>query len=281
MAEHPLSEVFGYPYDDFRDVAKQHRQEKLCPYNNIVKYCTKDRKADPLGVCSMDEGVGPIIICPTRFKESWRIIDDAKPFLLPYANKVDFVTEPTLKDAGGNTVGKIDIVLVEHDKSGKVLDFAPLEVQSVYITGNIRNPFAYYLEDPHKRHDHPWEGDNYPRPDWLSSVKRLIHQITAKGTIIINAWGKKIGIAIQHQFFESFPLFSTIPEVSNDEADCAWFLYDLTWDSQTSLYGLQLERIIYFRFEDFLNTFASTEAGDIQDFTSILEKKLSRKIQKI
>ncbi len=280
MPRHPLCEVFGFPYNDFRKDAVYHRDNKLCPYNNIVPQCTKDKKKDPLGVCSMLESEEPIIICPVRFRQSWRIIDDTAPFLLPNATHINFVTEPTLKDAKGNTIGKIDIVLIDHGEEGNIVDFAPLEIQSVYISGNIRNPFSYYIGDPQSRYDKSWEGENYPSPDWLSSVKRTIHQITAKGIILVNSWKKHLGIAAQQQFFYSFPLFSQIPEVPQEEANCVWFLYNLVWDSQEKLFELKLERTIYFKFSDFLNTFSSTVPGNIKDFSAVLEKKLAKKLYK-
>lgn len=274
----PLREVFGFPHDDFREEAVYSRLKKLCPYNNITATCTKDRKGDPLGVCTMLDDGTPIIICPVRFRESWRIINDAAPFLLPDSKNITYVSEPILRDAEKNTVGKIDLVLVEHD-NGDVINFAPLEIQSVYISGNIRNPFNHYMADPSARFDEDWTGPNYPVPDWLSSVKRLIHQLTAKGMIIVNAWGKRFGIAAQHQFFNSFPLFKSIPEVPEEKANCAWFLYDLIWDPQKHIYALKLERKIYFSFDDFLNTFSATVAGDMQDFTDILQRKLAKKLK--
>jgi len=39
---------------------------------------------------------------------------------------------------------------VSYDREGRVLDFGALEVQAVYIPGNIRRPFEYYLANPTK-----------------------------------------------------------------------------------------------------------------------------------
>ncbi|MEO6252149.1 MAG: NotI family restriction endonuclease [Ferruginibacter sp.] len=38
----PLGEVFGFPIDNKSDRAKRYRDNKLCPYNNIVSNCTKN-----------------------------------------------------------------------------------------------------------------------------------------------------------------------------------------------------------------------------------------------
>ena len=53
MPNHPLAEVFGYATTDFSDRAQRFRKSKLCPFNNRVPNCTKDKANDPLGVCSI------------------------------------------------------------------------------------------------------------------------------------------------------------------------------------------------------------------------------------
>jgi len=58
------------------------------------------------------------------------------------------LSETKLKDKNGQSAGNIDFVLVAYDDKGKVIDFASLEVQGVYISGNLRNPFERYLETP-------------------------------------------------------------------------------------------------------------------------------------
>lgn len=48
MSLNPLFEVFGFPPDNMTEEAKRHRLHKLCPYNNKVPNCTKDKAEDPL-----------------------------------------------------------------------------------------------------------------------------------------------------------------------------------------------------------------------------------------
>jgi hypothetical protein len=43
MPNHPLAEVFGYPTDNLSAAAERYRHNKLCPYNNKVPSCTKDK----------------------------------------------------------------------------------------------------------------------------------------------------------------------------------------------------------------------------------------------
>lgn len=50
IPSHPLAEVFGFPPDNFSTQAKRYRKHKLCPYNNRVPSCTKDKANAPLGV---------------------------------------------------------------------------------------------------------------------------------------------------------------------------------------------------------------------------------------
>jgi hypothetical protein len=69
MPKHPLAEVFGFPTDNFSPEAERYRKHKLCPYNNKVPSCTKDKAENPLGVCSVFEGSDRAITCPIRFRQ--------------------------------------------------------------------------------------------------------------------------------------------------------------------------------------------------------------------
>src|SRR5881628_3576410 len=55
-SKQPLAEVFGFPVHDQSAEAKRHRSKRLCPFNNKVPNCTKDKAKNPLGVCSVREG---------------------------------------------------------------------------------------------------------------------------------------------------------------------------------------------------------------------------------
>lgn len=273
MPVYPLCEVFGYPADNFSDEATNHRFHKMCPYNNRVSKCTKVSVTNPLGVCSMWMTEKPIIICPVRFRQNWQVVKDTTSFLLPNAARIDFVTEASLHGADGNEAGSIDVVLVDYEEGNKVVNFGALELQSVYITGNIRNPFSYYIQDPESRHNNSWSGDKPPRPDWLSSVKRLVRQLTVKGAIL-NTWGKKMAIAVESQFYQNIPVLNGITEVTKEKAELGWFLYSLIFNAQTACFELQLERTIYMTFEAAIERFSTLQAGDIQEFTNTLQKKL-------
>lgn len=269
----PLGEVFGFPIDNESDRAKRYRDNKLCPYNNIISNCTKNSIEFPLGVCSLNHKGKQVIICPIRFREDWTIISDAANFIFEGKTTWTHVGEVRLKDKHGKSAGNIDYVLVSYDNKGRVLDFGSLEVQAVYISGNLTGPFTAYLENPTPDFSF-LQAFKYPKPDYLSSSrKRLIPQIIAKGSIL-NQWNKKQVVALQTSFYNTLP---ALPEFERAESNFAFFLYDLVPDKITKVFSLKLQRIVYTKFESALEQIAKFEAGSITLFTDILQKKLDAK----
>ncbi|MDR1120008.1 MAG: hypothetical protein LBM08_03745 [Dysgonamonadaceae bacterium] len=269
----PLAEVFGFPIDNQSERATRYRIDRLCPFNNIVSNCTKNSIEFPLGVCSLNHKNKPVIICPVRFREDWKIVSDAASFIFEDKSTWTHIGEVRLKDKFGKSAGNIDYVLVSYDDKGRVLDFGSLEVQAVYISGNLTGPFSAYLEHPSP--DFDWtQAFKYPNPDYLSSSrKRLIPQIIAKGSIL-NQWNKKQAVALQTCFYETLP---SLPEVDKSESDFAFFLYDLAPVKKEERLELKLKKVIYTKFSDALEKIAKFEAGSILDFTQLLQKKLDAK----
>ncbi len=184
--EHPLAEVFGHLTIDHTEKADRYRSHRLCPFNNKIPNCTKDKAKDPLGVCSIYHENKPVITCPIRFREDWIITDDAASFFFKDGTKWSSLTEVRLNDSLGKSAGNIDVVLVAYDDKGRVYDFGSLEIQAVYISGNVREPFKHFIEDPEGRSSMDWSKEpNCPRPDYLSSSrKRLAPQLLFKGGIL-------------------------------------------------------------------------------------------------
>jgi hypothetical protein len=269
----PLGEVFGFPIGNNSERAIRYRENKLCPFNNIVSNCTKNSIEFPLGVCSLNHKDKKVIICPTRFREDWSIISDAAGFIFEGKDTWTHVGEVRLNDKHGKSAGNIDYVLVSYDDKGRVLDFGSLEVQSVYISGNLTGPFTAYLENPSK--GFTWsQAFKYPKPDYLSSSrKRLIPQIIAKGSIL-KQWNKKQVVALQTSFYDTLP---ALPEVDKSESDFALFLYDLVTNDINQTLNLKLQRIVYTNFATALEQIAKFEAGPINQFTELLQKKLDSK----
>lgn len=225
VTKQPLGEVFGFPPDNVTAEAEHCRRLRLCPFNNKMQRCTKDKADDPLGVCSVHEGGGLAITCPVRFRQSWRLLADAAEAVFPPDAHCDFLEEVRLRDGEGHPAGNIDFVLVSRDCSGQILDFVSLEVQAVYISGNVRKPFEYYMSE-RGEHAHMHCCDTLVRPDYLSSSrKRLVPQLLYKGGIL-KAWGKKQVVAIHEAFFETLP----VPvAVDVGVSDLVWLIYGLDY----------------------------------------------------
>jgi hypothetical protein len=270
----PLAEVFGFPIENETDRALRYRDNKLCPYNNIISNCTKNSIEFPLGVCSLNHKGKPVVICPIRFREDWIIMSDAAAFIFNSKENWTHVGEVRLKDIHGKTAGNIDYVLVSYDSKGRITDFGSLEVQAVYISGNLTGPFTAYLDKPDSSFS--WtQAFQYPKPDYLSSSrKRLIPQIIAKGSIL-KQWNKKQVVALQTAFFNTLPV---LPEYDKSEADFAFFLYDLEPEKTTNSLSLKLDRIVYTKYANALEHIAKFEAGSIRQFTELLQKKLDSKL---
>lgn len=279
MEKQPLAEVFGYLINDNTDQANRFRSKRLCPFNNKVPNCTKDKAEHPLGVCSIYYGKEPVITCPIRFRENWIITDDAASFFFDEKAKWSSLTEVRLNDIEGKSAGNIDVVLVAYDDSGKIYDFGALEIQAVYISGNVRNPFEFYMKNPAENTKMDWSTQsNYPRPDYLSSSrKRLAPQLMFKGGIL-KAWNKKTAVALNKGFYNTLPKLRTVPK---EKADIAWFIYDqkLTGDCGKERYTLYKVDEIYTEFESALIKITTAMPGNIDNFIKLLQNKLDGQME--
>ena len=269
----PLAEVFGFPVCNDSERATRFRENRLCPFHNRFPNCTKDKAENPLGVCSINHGLDKVITCPSRFREDWLILRNAAEFVWPKGTSWTSLPEIKLADADGQSAGNIDYVIVSYDGQGRITDFASIEVQGVYISGNLRNPFQSYMKHPTT--DFHWEGKNYPHPDYLSSSrKRLIPQMLYKGGIF-KAWNKKQCVVIQKSFFDTLP---ELPTTSKDKADIAWFLYDLEFDKSDNQYHLALVDTVYTEFQSALQKVIYTKPGNMEDFLTVLQGKFDERI---
>ena len=275
MPNQPMAEVFGYRIDDFSPEAIRHRKHRLCPYNNGVASCTKDKIEDPLGVCSIYAASGIAIICPVRFRQDWLIASDAAEFFFPPGVNWTSLSEVRLKDINGKSAGNIDAVLVSYDQDGELIDYGAIEVQSVYISGNIGNPFSFYMKDPEGNAQLDWrKKPKYPRPDFLSSSrKRLAPQLIYKGSIL-HSWRRKMAVVIDQTFFSKLP---DLPQVEQNVADVAWFVYDLLINAQTNRYCLTRVKTIYTQFTPALLRITNPEPGPEEPFRKVLQQKLKER----
>ncbi len=274
MSNHPLAEVFGLPTTNLSPVAERFRNNKLCPYNNKVPSCTKDKAKDPLGVCSIYDGGQLALTCPVRFRQDWLIVEEAANFLFPSGTAWTSLQEIRLTDAQGKTAGNIDFVLVAYDDEGQIIDFGSLEVQAVYISGNVRRPFAQYMSDRKTNQDMIWKS-THVRADYLSSSrKRLVPQMLYKGSIL-QTWRKKQTVALHRAFFETLP---QLPEVKQEEADVAWLVYELDFIEAQNRFQLVSYETVYTQFRPALQQITTPEAGPIDEFVNELQTKLDAKL---
>ncbi len=281
MPKHPLAEIFGFPADNHSEEAKRYRENRLCPYNNKVPNCTKDKAEDPLGVCSLFDGDTQTIICPVRFRQDWIITVDAAKFFFGPKTKWTSLTEVRLNDKNGQSAGNIDIVLVSYNDAGRITDFGSVEVQGVYISGNLTKPFKYFMADPDHRGDMmDWTKEkNYPRPDYLSSSrKRLAPQMIYKGGIL-KAWGIKQAVVVHKNFYKTLPHVTPVQHGQEGQADLAWHLYDLRHDAARNRYDLALEEVVYTPFEPALEQITKAEPGPVEDFIGKLQDKLDARLK--
>ena len=66
-----------------------------------------------------------------------------RAFFFPPNTRYLALTEVRLNDKNGKSARNIDMVLVALDDNDEIVDFGALEVQAVYISGNVKKPFKY------------------------------------------------------------------------------------------------------------------------------------------
>lgn len=218
------------------------------------------------------------MICPVRLRQDWIIAEHAADFFFPPGTEWTTLVEVRLKDKQNKSAGNIDVVLVAYDKHGAITDFGSLEVQTVYISGNLRKAFFQPLmenRDEYLKQDWEQSRKKNPGPDYLSSSrKRLAPQLIFKGGIL-KAWKRKQAVAVHSAFYETLP---ELPEVPREIADIAWFIYDLIFDMSRGRYNLTLTRTVYTQFKPALEKITVSEPGLVEDFIISLQAKLDAKL---
>lgn len=132
------------------------------------------------------------------------------------------------------------------------------------------------MQDPRTRFNMNWIGKpNYPRPDYLSSSrKRLAPQLLFKGGIL-HKWSKKQAVVIHRDFFNTLP---ALTEITQEEAELAWLVYELSYNEEQKLYKLTKGKTVYTKFEPALLKITTAEAGPVEDFIALLQTKLDEKL---
>lgn len=186
-----IAEVFGYDVADNSVEAWSARHAKHCKFRNSP--CTKASISDPLGICTLADGGNAASLCPVRFLEQARIFKDAAT--IAFGEGTTFGIFPEIRileiasseEAGrSKKIGKVDFLIGKIDE-GVIIDFAAVEIQAAYFSGNSLRPvFDHYMAT------RSMEGVNSKRrPDFRSCAqKRLVPQLQLK-IPVFRRWGKK------------------------------------------------------------------------------------------
>lgn len=266
MALLQISEVFGK--DTSLQLPVETRRKPWCPFRESA--CTKQGIEKPLGICSYSDGSNATTVCPVRFLEGGRLFVDVGR--LAFGNGVKVVAAPEIRllriPTTGRKIGKVDFLIGRLDETGKPVDFAALEIQSVYISGNsIREAFDHYLDTGKVN-----EGSKR-RPDFRSSAqKRLMPQLSLK-VPIFRRWGKRFFVAVDATFFAALPQLKT---VSADNAEITWLVYPFSHG--TAGYSMGEPVVHHTLWDDVLTSLREGEAparSELLDEIATRAKKLS------
>lgn len=160
-----------------------------CPF--LGRKCVKIRKSNPnetIGACTVAFQEGPLIICPHRFLQRNQIFLDAVYLL---QSNLEYFIVPEISMPGGN----IDYFLVG-TKSGSIVDYAGVEIQSLDTTGSggiwqarqdlaknrISETYSYGI-------------------NWKMSAKTILVQMHHKAEAF-ELLGKKLVLVLQKKFFD-------------------------------------------------------------------------------
>ncbi len=212
-----IGEIFGYDVSLGDEEVWKSRNAQLCPFRG--SRCTKGNKTDPLGICSLTDGVSAAVTCPVRFLEDNRIFRDVGLLSFGEGSKICVLPEISILriEGTGKKVGKVDF-LIGKIVDDELVDYAILEVQAVYFSGGeTRTALSDFMNTKDETTTHI-----HRRPDFRSSAqKRLIPQLNLKMPVF-RRWGKKVFVAVDQKFFSALPEFK---RVDPENSEITWLCY--------------------------------------------------------
>lgn len=265
-----ISEVFGHGVENQSEHAWTDRATKTCPFRNSP--CTKSSKKNPIGICSLSDGVEAAALCPVRFIEGNHIFLDAAKIAFGADIQIGIFPEVRIlklksEEEGGRDrkIGKVDFILGKI-VDDKVTDFCAVEVQAAYFSGyEIRTPLRYYLE--HRQLDLE---NSERRPDFRSSAqKRLVPQLQLK-VPVFRRWGKKFFIVVDTQFFNALPSFGS---TSSSNSEITWLNYSIQ-KQDSGDYKIQPPNVIYSEWDEVQNALREGTPPEPSEIVDELESKL-------
>lgn len=238
------------------------RPAMTCPVRftegGVMLAATAAWAAPLLGVSAADLQCVPEV----RLVPAAALTEAISDLLIPSSDPAAEPSDAAAPEIRETSAGNIDYVLASIDVAqpgSKVMTdysvdaYAALEVQAVYISGNVSNPFQAYMGGP------AWDGTNPPRPDWLSSSrKRLVPQLAWKGSIL-HAWGKPIAVCVQAAFWNTMPYLSAVTAPTNAHQEVAWVILDL--ERVGRVFRLAHTMTVYSEFGAALTAATQTPAG--------------------
>jgi hypothetical protein len=219
------TEIFGHPFTDHSQAAKEGLKKQYCPY--LKGTCNKPRKSEPhikVGMCSVGykgflKKFKPIIICPQRFLEN-EVFESVKRIYLSKWNSIEWVHE-----VGMGVGGNVDFVAV--NKEGDTIkDFLCVEFQAAGTTGT---PWAAFLDF---QKDRKYSKNTYAYGiNWANEfMKTMMQQVYKKGNIIKN-WGRKIVFVVQDVAIDYLHTAVDTSELRdfNDKDEIHFMTFKLVW----------------------------------------------------
>jgi len=85
----------------------------------------------------------------------------------------------------------------------------------------------------------------------------------------LHSWNKKMAVAIDKSLFDTLPSFN---RVNKEDADIAWFIYnlELITEGDKERYQLQKVDVVYTQFQSTLSTITAISAGSVDDFVKFI-----------
>jgi hypothetical protein len=152
-------------------------KNQQCPYSGNV--CIKTRKSQPdiaIGTCTVEQGPGPVIICPIRLRERQQIFLDCIHLLALHEPGNELHAVPEVSIPGGS----LDYMLVSAS-DGKVRDFVGIEIQTLDTTGTVwpeRQRFLQSVGVTAEKRD--LESDSPFGMNWKMTAKTILMQLHHK-----------------------------------------------------------------------------------------------------
>jgi Restriction endonuclease NotI len=267
-----ISEIFGHGIEIQSETAWADRNSKRCRFRDGP--CNKSSTTDPIGICSVSDGVEAASLCPNRFLEGGRIFQDAASIAFGNTASFSIFSEikvfqvPDPKKRGHfKKIGKVDFVLGKI-VGDTIVDFCAVEVQAAYFSGTeVQTALRHFLANGNFG-----TLDTFRRPDFRSSAqKRLIPQLQLK-VPIFRRWGKKFFVVVDTQFFNSLPDFRTTTPANSE---LTWLVYPFA--KVDGAYEMQDVRPSFTEWADVETSLREGRAPDPSEVLAELQLKFKPK----